>query len=100
MNQKEIHAKAVDNAGKRVKDVDKNTLSAIADYDRGLIEGYEDGYHQAVNDVLKAIVLGYIDSRNELLRDKVCAVDTSILEDSSSFIRAKIDKDLVIIKQD
>ena len=94
MNQEEIHAKAVDNADKKLKDVNKNTLSAIADYDRGLIEGYEDGYHQAVNDVLRAIVSGYIDSRNELLKDKICAVDTSILEDSSEFVKVNFDKNI------
>lgn len=92
MTKEEIRAKAVDNAGKRIKEVDKNTLSAIADYDRGLIEGYEDGYYQAVNDVLKTIVSGYIDARNELLRNKICAVDTSILEDSNKIVKMSLDK--------
>lgn len=92
MNKEEIQAKAVDNADKRIKEVDKNSLSAIADYDRGLIEGYEDGYDQAVNDVLKTIVSGYIDARNELLRNKICAVDTSILEDSNKIVKMSLDK--------
>ncbi len=92
MTKEEIRAKAVDNAGKRIKEVDKNSLSAIADYDRGLIEGYEDGYYQAVNDVLKTIVSGYIDARNELLRNKICAVDTSILEDSNKIVKISLDK--------
>ena len=92
MTNEELHAKAVDNAVKRTKEVDRNTLSAISDYDRGLIEGYEDGYHQAVNDVLKAIVSGYIDARDELLKNKVCAVDTSILEDSTKVVKVKLDK--------
>lgn len=87
-----MQAKAVDNAVKRIKEVDKNTLSAIADYDRGLIEGYEDGYLQTVNDVLKTIVSGYIDARNELLRNKICAVDTSILEDSNKIVKMSLDK--------
>ena len=92
MTKEEIRAKAVDNAVKRIKEVDKNTLSAIADYDRGLIEGYKDGYHQAVNDVLKTIVSGYIYARNELLRNKICAVDTSILEDSNKIVKMRLDK--------
>ena len=92
MTKEELLAKAVDNAGKRIKEVDKNSLSAIADYDRGLIEGYEDGYNQAVNDVLKTIVSGYIDAKNELLRDKICAVDTSILEDSGKVVKVRLDK--------
>ena len=92
MTKEELQAKAVDNAGKRIKEVDKNSLSAIADYDRGLIEGYEDGYYQAVNDVLKTIVSGYIDARNELLRNKICAVDTSILEDSNKIVKMSLDK--------
>ena len=92
MTKEEIRAKAVDNANKRIKEVDKNTLSAIADYDRGLIEGYEDGYYQAVNDVLKTIVSGYIDARNELLRNKICAVDTSVLEDSNKIVKMRLDK--------
>lgn len=92
MTKEELNAKAVDNADKRIKEVDKNSLSAIADYDRGLIEGYKDGYHQAVNDVLKAIVSGYIDAKNELLRDKICAVDISILEDSSKVVKVRLDK--------
>ena len=92
MTKEELHAKAVDNADKRIKQVDKNTLSAIADYDRGLIEGYKDGYLQAVNDALKTIVSGYIDARNELLKNKICAIDTSILEDSNKIVKMSLDK--------
>lgn len=92
MTKEELRAKAVDNAVKRIKQVDKNTLSAIADYDRGLIEGYEDGYYQAVNNILEAIVSGYIDARKELLKNSVCAIDTSILEDSSKVVKVRLDK--------
>ena len=92
MTKEEIRAKAVDNADKRIKEVDKNSLSAIVDYDRGLIEGYEDGYYQAVNDVLKTIVSSYIDAKNELLRNKICAVDTSILEDNNKIVKMSLDK--------
>ena len=44
MDIEKIKLLAVENADKRIKEVDKNSLSAIADYDRGLREGFIDGF--------------------------------------------------------
>lgn len=97
MTKEEIHAKAVDYATERIKEVDKNSLSAIADYDRGLVEGYENGYQRAVDDILRTLVSGYIYARKELLKDKICAIDTSVFEDSHQIIKVELNKDIINI---
>ena len=43
MNKEELHIKAIDNANSRIKTIDRRCLAAIADYDLGLIQGFEDG---------------------------------------------------------
>ena len=43
MNKEELHIKAIDNANSRIKTVDRRCLAVIADYDLGLIQGFEDG---------------------------------------------------------
>ena len=78
MTEAEIKSKAVDNADKKIKEVDKNSLSAIADYDRGLIEGYIDGYNEAINNIIKHIISGYLETKRELLKDTIDSFNANV----------------------
>lgn len=50
MNKEELQIKAIDNANSRIKAVDRRCLTAIADYDLGLIQGFEDGAEWMLDD--------------------------------------------------
>ena len=43
MTKEEIHAKAVDNANNRINTEDTRCIVALADYDLGLRQGFQDG---------------------------------------------------------
>ena len=49
MTKEELHIKAIDNANSRVQSIDKRYITSLADYDLGLIQGYEDGAEQMLN---------------------------------------------------
>lgn len=93
MDKEKINALAVENADRRIKEVNKNELSAIADYDRGLREGFIDGYEIAVNDIIKHLVDGYVETKRKLLTDKIKAINTEEALNSGKAI--KIDKRLI-----
>ena len=40
MTAEKLHAKAVDYAAEHIKNTGKSCLSAIADYERGLMQGF------------------------------------------------------------
>ena len=52
MTKEELHIKAIDNANSRVQSIDKRYITSLADYDLGLIQGFEDGvmYMKGLND--------------------------------------------------
>ena len=52
MTKEELHIKAIDNANSRVQSIDKRYIASLADYDLGLIQGFEDGamYMKGLND--------------------------------------------------
>ncbi|MBQ2015674.1 MAG: hypothetical protein II207_01580 [Clostridia bacterium] len=76
MDIEKIKLLAVENADKRIKEVDKNSLSAIADYDRGLIEGFIDGYEIAINNIIKCFVDDYVKIKKELSKEDITAINT------------------------
>lgn len=93
MNTERIKCLAVDNADKKIKEVNKNELSAIADYDRGLIEGYIDGYNEAIKDIIKSIVNDYTEVKRQLLKEKIIAINTEEALNSGKVI--KLDNNVI-----
>ena len=93
MNKTRIESLAIDNADRRIKEVNKNELSAIADYDRGLREGFLDGYNIAIKDVIKSIVNDYVEVKRQLLKEKIIAINTEEALNSGKAI--KLDNNIV-----
>lgn len=93
MDKEKIKVLAVENANKRIKEVNKNEISSIADYDKGLQEGFINGYEIAVNDIIKYLVDGYVETKRKLLTDKIKAIDTEQILNSGMAI--KVDKRLI-----
>ncbi len=93
MDIEKIKILAAENADKRIKEVNKNEISSIADYDRGLREGFINGYEIAVNNIIKYLVDGYVETKRKLLTDKIKAIDTE--EILNSGIAIKVDKRLI-----
>lgn len=93
MDKEKIKVLAIENADKRIKEINKNELSAIADYDRGLREGFIDGYEIAVNNIIKHLVDGYVETKRKLLTDRIKAISTE--EILNSGMGVKVDKRLI-----
>ena len=75
MDIEKINALAGENADKRLKEIDKNELSSIKDYDRGLRKGFIDGYEIAVNNIIKFIVDNYTKAKRELSKEDIARLD-------------------------
>ena len=93
MAYKSIKDLAIDYANKAIKNVDKNSLSAIADYDRGLREGFIDGYNTAIHEVIKSIVNDYTETKRKLLKEEIIKITTEEALNSGKAI--KLDKNLI-----
>lgn len=93
MDKRIIKTLAVENANKRIKEVDKNSLSAIADYDRGLIEGFIDGYEIAINNIIKCLIDDYVKTKRELSKEDIIAINTE--EALNSGMAVKVNKRLI-----
>lgn len=93
MDKEMIKTLAVENANKRIKEVDKNSLSAIADYDRGLIEGFIDGYEIAINNIIKCLIDDYVKTKRKLSKEDIIAINTEEALNSGKAI--KINKRLI-----
>lgn len=93
MDKEMIKILAVDNANKRIKEVDKNSLSAIADYDRGLIEGFIDGYEIAINNIIKCLIDDYVKTKRKLSKEDIIAINTE--EALNSGTAVKVNKRLI-----
>lgn len=93
MAYKSIENLAIDYANEAIKNVDKNSLSAIADYDRGLTEGYIAGYKTAIHEVIKSIVNDYTEAKIQLLKERIIEINTEEALNSGKAI--KIDKRLI-----
>ena len=93
MDIKLIENWATENADRRIKEVDKNSLSAIADYDRGLREGYIDGYNMAIHHIIKSIVDDYTKTKRKLSKEDIIAINTE--EALNSGMAVKINKRLI-----
>ena len=76
MEYKSIENLAIDYANEAIKNVDKNSLSAIADYDRGLREGFIAGYEIAIKEMIKSIVNDYTETKRQLLKEQLIAINT------------------------
>lgn len=87
MDIEKIDVLAVENADRRIKEVDKNSLSAIADYDRGLREGYIDGYKIAVNNIIKYLIDEYVKTKRELSKEDITAINTEEALNSGKAIK-------------
>ena len=93
MDKRMIKTLAIENANKRIKEVDKNSLSAIADYDRGLIEGFIDGYEIAINNIIKCLIDDYVKTKRELSKEDITAINTE--EALNSGMAIKLNKRLI-----
>lgn len=93
MAYKSIKDLAIDYANEAIKNVDKNSLSAIADYDRGLREGYIDGYNMAIHHIIKSIVDDYTKTKRKLSKEDIIAINTEEALNSGKAI--KLDKNLI-----
>ena len=89
MDKEKIKVLAVENANKRIKEVNKNEISSIADYDRGLQEGFINGYEIAVNNIIKFIVNNYTKARRELSKEDIIKLDVTKQLDLGNFVKVQ-----------
>ena len=87
MEYKSIENLAIDYANEAIKNVDKNSLSAIADYDRGLQEGFIGGYKTAIHEVIKSIVNDYTEAKIQLLKEKLIEINTKEVLSSENLVQ-------------
>jgi hypothetical protein len=95
MEQSRIHLAAVENADKRLKEID-GTIRAWADYDAGLIQGFKDGVEwMSLNKMtVEQLDLSALRSRVEIAKDIVKGLETenSNLKRQIEWLQEEIDR--------
>ena len=76
MDKEKIKALAGENADKRLKEIDKNELSSIKDYDRGLRKGFIDGYEISIKNVIKCLIDDCAKTKRKLSKEDIIAINT------------------------